>query len=570
MRDAAEIMRLADLYRSDAAAHDAARQAATEAGEPRPRGIGQRFASGIFGFNASHWATTPKARQRFQEALAEQALKGATDYVCGLPGNAYARFLVERFGSVSPVSVDGARASWWRRYAGLPSKIRYSLAVIFLVWCALLAAPVWRPATASFANPPESPTALLFMRVFALVVALVGWPVLALACTALTALAILSVLGVLAYVGRPSELVKGLRELVLSVTAGALVGLALMVVLLLVAAGVNLLRGQPIVRPWADYLVIGSFTVVGFGAIAFLICWSWVIEAGASVLCRVLLLSPLESIRVLAFVNDRAAQAVAILVTRWETYAPTVPLHVVASDMGPVASEIVRAMAAAAEAGLSMPAAPAATSSPAVAETDNSLAPLTPSAARWGGGLHGERAGPKQFGAVLRTELAPLDVLSHVSRTLTQLASVQPWRVVPTVKTSGADQETVSFVAHGTYAWDSRPYVAESDGRTIVVDVSGKSSGGSGSVSLECTVVPCAEDDRVELRLSFSEAQAPMWLRREAEGYVAGTLREVARALEDTLGAEVAWDFALGDWLTYQLLRHGHDPVELRPARGRP
>jgi hypothetical protein len=112
--------------------------------------------------------------------------------------------------------------------------------------------------------------------------------------------------------------------------------------------------------------------------------------------------------------------------------------------------------------------------------------------------------------------------------------------------------------------------VAESDGRTIVVDVSGKSSGGSGSVSLECTVVPCAEDDRVELRLSFSEAQAPMWLRREAEGYVAGTLREVARALEDTLGAEVAWDFALGDWLTYQLLRHGHDPVELRPARGRP
>jgi hypothetical protein len=92
------IAHFAALYQQYAEAHDAARQAAIDAGEDQPQGILDRMAAGIMANNGQSWSQTPKARHNFEQSLPRHATAGAQAYVHGLPGNAYTEFLLQYFG----------------------------------------------------------------------------------------------------------------------------------------------------------------------------------------------------------------------------------------------------------------------------------------------------------------------------------------------------------------------------------------------------------------------------------------------------------------------------------------
>jgi hypothetical protein len=93
-----------ELMKDDAEAHDAARNAAIEAGvlEPerlgRPGGLSERIAAGWIGYNGGSFRETALAKQRFNRATFEQAATGSEAYVSGQSGNAYTQYLRTRFG----------------------------------------------------------------------------------------------------------------------------------------------------------------------------------------------------------------------------------------------------------------------------------------------------------------------------------------------------------------------------------------------------------------------------------------------------------------------------------------
>jgi len=104
-RDDTVISRFTDLYLQDDLANDAAREAATEAGEPKPQGWGEYLAASWHEYTVFQpWSATRRGQQRFNEALAEQAGMGARAYVygdlvaVGAFHNAYTRFLLARYG----------------------------------------------------------------------------------------------------------------------------------------------------------------------------------------------------------------------------------------------------------------------------------------------------------------------------------------------------------------------------------------------------------------------------------------------------------------------------------------
>ncbi|MDX2107318.1 MAG: hypothetical protein SFY67_13035 [Candidatus Melainabacteria bacterium] len=68
---------------------DKMRQAAIAAGYDRPKGIGDRMASGIMmGLSGKHWSNTAAAKQNFQHGMFKEGAKGAMAWVQGRPGNA--------------------------------------------------------------------------------------------------------------------------------------------------------------------------------------------------------------------------------------------------------------------------------------------------------------------------------------------------------------------------------------------------------------------------------------------------------------------------------------------------
>lgn len=68
---------------------DKMRQAAINAGYDKPKGIGDRMASGIMmGLSGKHWSNTAAAKQNFQHGMFKEGAKGAMAWVQGQKGNA--------------------------------------------------------------------------------------------------------------------------------------------------------------------------------------------------------------------------------------------------------------------------------------------------------------------------------------------------------------------------------------------------------------------------------------------------------------------------------------------------
>ena len=68
---------------------DKMRQAAINAGYDKPKGIGDRMASGIMmGLSGKHWGNTAAAKQNFQHGMFKEGAKGAMAWVQGQKGNA--------------------------------------------------------------------------------------------------------------------------------------------------------------------------------------------------------------------------------------------------------------------------------------------------------------------------------------------------------------------------------------------------------------------------------------------------------------------------------------------------
>ncbi len=87
-----------ELFREDAEGFDAARQSAFEAGEDRPKGMFERAAAGMLGFQGGHFRDSATAKSRFMRSLFKQAALGSEAYVGGGQGNAYTQYLRDRFG----------------------------------------------------------------------------------------------------------------------------------------------------------------------------------------------------------------------------------------------------------------------------------------------------------------------------------------------------------------------------------------------------------------------------------------------------------------------------------------
>ena len=92
----------ASLFSTDAEAYDAARNAACDAGEDSPQGLGERMAAGFLAHSGKSFKQTLRAKQRFQSSLFKHATAGAESYVSGEKGNAYTEYLVSKLGAMDP------------------------------------------------------------------------------------------------------------------------------------------------------------------------------------------------------------------------------------------------------------------------------------------------------------------------------------------------------------------------------------------------------------------------------------------------------------------------------------
>lgn len=87
---------------SDSKAQDAARQAAIYAGANQPQGIFETMVANTLGNNGGSWNKTALSKQRFQQAMFQQAALGAQAYVANNPNdpnhNAYTNYLRDKYG----------------------------------------------------------------------------------------------------------------------------------------------------------------------------------------------------------------------------------------------------------------------------------------------------------------------------------------------------------------------------------------------------------------------------------------------------------------------------------------
>jgi len=91
-----------ELFKEDPEAMDAARQAAIDAGEDQPKGMRERMAAGVIGWQGGTFRQTGLAKQRFARSLFQHAALGSEAYVSGQQGNSYTAYLRGRFGDWTP------------------------------------------------------------------------------------------------------------------------------------------------------------------------------------------------------------------------------------------------------------------------------------------------------------------------------------------------------------------------------------------------------------------------------------------------------------------------------------
>ena len=83
---------------TDDPARDAARKSAMDAGAHQPKGALENMAANWLSNTGSSWNRTAISKQRFQQAMFEQAVKGSQAYVSKQKGNAYTDYLRGRYG----------------------------------------------------------------------------------------------------------------------------------------------------------------------------------------------------------------------------------------------------------------------------------------------------------------------------------------------------------------------------------------------------------------------------------------------------------------------------------------
>jgi hypothetical protein len=88
----------ADNITNDAAAKDAARAAAVQAGGHQPHGMLENMAANWLSNTGSGWSKTALSKQNFQQSMFEQAVKGSHAFVNRKSGNAYTDYLRQRYG----------------------------------------------------------------------------------------------------------------------------------------------------------------------------------------------------------------------------------------------------------------------------------------------------------------------------------------------------------------------------------------------------------------------------------------------------------------------------------------
>lgn len=88
----------------DDPAKDAARQSVIDAGAAKPKGVMESMAANWLSNTGSSWNRTAKAKERFQQAMFEQAAIGSMAYVSqdSTKANAYTSYLRQRYGEWGP------------------------------------------------------------------------------------------------------------------------------------------------------------------------------------------------------------------------------------------------------------------------------------------------------------------------------------------------------------------------------------------------------------------------------------------------------------------------------------
>ncbi len=170
--DETVVSRFADLSQHDDLANDAACRAALNEGEPQPQGLLEWLAANWHWFTTlKPWSATPRGQQRFAEATAEKALRGAKAYVEGgitspelasendqIAKHAYTRFLIDRFGPYPTAAPIKPPRKW------TPARRFY---LLFLGLCVLVILEAWSKGESPPFGPILGAVVFLFLVVFA-------------------------------------------------------------------------------------------------------------------------------------------------------------------------------------------------------------------------------------------------------------------------------------------------------------------------------------------------------------------------------------------------------------------
>jgi hypothetical protein len=510
--DAVTIARLTNLHLEDEAAHDALRQAARDAGEPKPQGLLDSLAANHLEAQGQLWAATPAGQERLRHAKAELAAQGAAAYVEGRSGNAYTQHLVKRFGASSAARNAGtsqrapagdgnfaglaqAIGDSWAWYRRQHAVVQGTIATIYAGMLLL-----------AFYNNRNNE-----IGVFDVIVLVLG----AVLFTGIVSFLVAAIFGLGLVVRRlvnDPEMHKASAISTLK-TAGTLaaVGAGLGLVWWAIAKASS---NQPVPSPLVHALGVAGMVLIFPG----------VFTAGA--LCG----------ETLNFFKPSPLPDTAVAASS----AVTAPVF----NQSP------------------------AESPPALASPSQNVPELIPKTLAWTDGcLVGDRMGAKRFETVISTELSPLDVMVQISRLMTQLHFVQPWRVNGQVRT--LSDIGVSITAASSYQWDNSPYYSEENGKIVLIQsVTGQTKSGNGTLHLECAVTGDESNCRVTIAIEFTEPAYPMWLKRQAEATVALTLVDLGKEMAIALNDDITWKFVSGDWTVFQLIPTPIGSLTIRRARG--
>lgn len=515
------IARFVQIANEDSVAADAVRKSAMDAGEPRPQTTMENIAAGVMSNNGQNWAATPAGQQRWREAWMEQCKEGATAYVLGRKGNAYTKYLNQRFGyyaGAPAVEKSGSQnfgallQTMWAQYRSQDPWVQQAIAALYVIWVLALL---------NISPMPFGLGKVILLAPIALGAMLLSLVAIAYLAGLIVCLAKLSS----SLKKNPGAFFRKEGKTAFAFLICGPIGGAVGYVFWLIANAVSHAAGHE-GEKIAPAIAMG--TILGLVP-AFI---------GASIV----LLEPAK---------------------QW--------IKPIKCNAGPKSDAGAAATTEASKAA-GTPAATAQSEAAGIAPTtiageSSVVVPSVPPP--WNlGGLFGDRFGPKIFETTLQCDLSALDVLSEVSKLITQLQSVEGWKVNPQIKTE-ENESVISFNAVGIYTRDNKAYVAEQAGELVMIQaVSPERWEGVGQVHLQCSTEAPDDGDLVTVRFRFGEASQPMWSTRQSEGLIALTIREMTDLLTDGFRQPIEWKFILGDWMTYQLLSTPNGPLELQRARG--